>query len=208
MGTYAKVLKAAVDVAGRIETRLNREFKKGNYAQLQALGAEWAKAQELVKFIAKIEGGASIAKASGRPAVEAAAAPKQAKAPQKRRRSPPRKDYPKFERQGDNLVKVEWNNAKKREARHRVSYATMSLLTQAISKSTGESFKKTLLDGVAHADGKPVPNHQIHAILLWLQHIKAVTRKRRGDYFPNLNKLSPSSLKSSFDQTPEIQKGA
>ncbi len=211
MGTYERVLKAAVDVANRIETQLNREFKKRNYAQLQPLGAEWERAQDLVKYITKIEGG-SAAKARANKQAASAEAPAEAPAepadePQKRRRMPTKKGYPKFERQGDNLVKVEWKNDKKKEARQRVSYGTMSLLTQAISKDTGESFKKTLLDEVTHADGKKVPNHQIHAILLWLQHIKAIERRRRGDYYSNLNKLSPSSLKSSFDNTPETQKG-
>ena len=204
MGAYDKVLKAASDVAKRLETQLQREFKKGNYSALQGLAKELESAQELVKHIAKLEGGGRKPAAVQAPAKQAKTA--EAEAPKKRRRSSPKKGYPKFERQENNLVKVEWNNANNGEARHRVSYGTMSLLAQAISKSTGDSFKKTLLDGASAADGKQVPNHQIHAILLWLQSIKAITKKGRGDYYPNLNKLSPASLKASFDQTPEAKK--
>ena len=211
-----KVLGEIVGIENRLSEQIRNAIDKREYSDLAGLAAVSQKVHEAIDQIRQHVGASTKAPApapaprraaKGRKAKAKVAAPaapkepKESKEPKepKRRRQASKRGYPKFSRQGDNLVKTEWNNVKNAEQRHRVSFATVSQLVGTVNDNGGEMFRKNLLQGVTTADGKKLPMHQLYIVLGWLLSSKAIAKKGRGDYHPDYTKLTPMALRENFE---------
>ena len=199
-----KVLGEIVGIENRLSEQIKNAIDKREYSDLAGLAAVSQKVHEAIDQIRQQVDSSTKAPAPA-PAPRRAAKGRKAKAKApapaepKRRRQASKRGYPKFSRQGDNLVKTEWNNVKNAEQRHRVSFATVSQLVGAVNDNGGQMFRKNLLQGVTTADGKKLPMHQLYIVLGWLLSSKAIAKKGRGDYHPDAKKLTPMALRQSFE---------
>lgn len=201
-----KVLGEIVGIENRLSEQIRAAIDKRDYSDLAGLAAVSQKVHEAIDQIRRQVDSSAKAPAPA-PAPRRAAKGRKAKAKAdapapdkpKRRRQASKRGYPKFSRQGDNLVKTEWNNVKKGEQRHRVAFATVSQLVGAVNDNGGRMFRKNLLQAVTGADGKKLPMHQLYIVLGWLLSSKAIVKKGRGDYHPDYKKLTPMALRQSFE---------
>lgn len=201
-----KVLGEIVGIENRLSEQIRAAIDKRDYSDLAGLAAVSQKVHEAIEQIRRQVDSSAKAPApapaprraaKGRKAKAKADAPAPAKP--KRRRQASKRGYPKFSRQGDNLVKTEWNNVKNGEQRHRVAFSTVSQLVGAVNDNGGRMFRKNLLQAVTAADGKKLPMHQLYIVLGWLLSSKAIAKKGRGDYHPDYKKLTPMALRQSFE---------
>jgi hypothetical protein len=94
-------------------------------------------------------------------------------------------EYPKFARDGDNLVKIAWSKAEKSEYEHKSPKSVMSVLVGALGK-VGAGGKRFAMDAViplaAGEDGAEVPPYQVYLCVAWLRQIGAVVQHGRQGY--------------------------
>jgi hypothetical protein len=98
---------------------------------------------------------------------------------------PKKSQYPKFLREGNNLVKLGWSPSEKAEYEHKSPRKTLPLLIVAISKigSNGKRFSMDkVLPLVDPTDGNRVPDYQVYLCLAWLRNLGFLTQHGRQGY--------------------------
>ena len=221
MGIFNKVLPSLAKADEHLATQMTEAVAKREFSHLGELAAVSEKIRAVIAEIERIEPpAAKPAPARAKPKAKAKpkpkpkrAAPRKAEpkakaepeAPKKRRRSPPKRGYPKYSRRGDNLVRTDWSHSKKVEQTHAVPYATVAQIATTIVSDGGATFRKDILTGLNTPDGKQLPIHQVYLILGWLLTSKSIRKKGRGDYVPNYKKLTADTLRGSFGKLNEIE---
>ena len=221
MGIFNRVLQSLSKADERLATQMTEAVAKREFEHLGELASVSEKVRAVIAEIERLEPPAAAPapakpkpkRASARraePARKAQPAPKaepkakaEAEAPKKRRRSPPKRGYPKYSRRGDNLVRTDWSHSKKVEQTHAVPYATVAQIATTIVGDGGATFRKDILTGLNTPDGKNLPIHQVYLILGWLVASKTIRKKGRGDYVPNFKKLTSDALRGSFGKLNE-----
>jgi len=201
MGIFNKVLPSLTKADERLAAQMTEAVSKREYSHLGDLAAVSEKVRAAIAEIERIEPPTS------EPAMpKRAAAPKaepEPEASRKRRRSPPKRGYPKYSRRGDSLVRTLWSNSKNVEQTNAVPYATVARIATTIVSDGGAMFRKSILTELTTPDGKQLPIHQVYLVLDWLLTSKAIRKKGRGDYIPNYTKLTADALRGSFNELSE-----
>jgi hypothetical protein len=105
-------------------------------------------------------------------------APKKVKAGNK-------KEYPRFKREGDRLVKIGWSKSDKAEYQHRTPSSVGRGLLVAVSNlaKTKELFSvEDILPLTEGSDKTEIPPHQVYLALAWLKAEGIVLPKGREGY--------------------------
>lgn len=107
--------------------------------------------------------------------------------------------YPRFEREGDKLVKVGWSKKKRQAYEHRASKHAVMVFVRHLSESVraGELFAiEELLPVPDSASGSEVPAYQIYLTLAWLRGAGAIEKRGRDGYVVRSKTLleSPTGL--------------
>jgi hypothetical protein len=104
-------------------------------------------------------------------------------APAKSKRT--KKTYPKFLRQGDELVKIGWSPTDNAEYEHRSPRKVLPLLAAALVKA-GANGRRFTMDRVMPlvdpSDGKRVPDYQVYLGLAWFRELGFVVQHGRQGY--------------------------
>jgi hypothetical protein len=98
---------------------------------------------------------------------------------------PKKEQYPKFLREGNNLVKIGWSKSWKAEYEHKSPRKTLPLLILAFSKfgSNGRRFSMNkVLPLVDPTDSSRVPDYQAYLCLAWLKNLGFLTQHGRQGY--------------------------
>lgn len=123
------------------------------------------------------------------------------------RRAPQKGEYPKFARQGDQLVKVSWSKKQRAEYQHKAPRRVAELLAAAIARRTGNGRLFTSEDIFPlkdPGDGSEVPSYQAYAALAWFKATGMVkAHGRRGYTAKNQGKL-PEVVTEAWQQLPEL----
>lgn len=207
----SKVLGNIVGIENRLSEQIRIAIEKREYSDLAGLAKISEKVHEAIGQIRQQVNASALPARAAPAAPQRAAKGRKAKAKAKkqtaeqpkRRSQSGKRGYPKFGREGDNLVKTEWNNVKNTAQRHRVPFATVSQMVGAINDNGGQVFRKNLLQNFTTAGGKKLPMHQLYIVLGWLLSTKAIAKKGRGDYHPDSKKLTPGALQESFAKLKE-----
>lgn len=99
-------------------------------------------------------------------------------------KSPSKRDYPRFQRDGDRLVKIGWSKKEKRVYEHRapkqVVFSVASQLATGVTPHQVFTMEQFLPfhDG----DGQEIPAYQAYLVLAWLRSIELVERKGKDGY--------------------------
>ena len=116
------------------------------------------------------------------------------------------RDYPKFFREGDSLVKVGWSKREKGEYEHKSPKAVLSILAAALAKA-GERKRRFTMDDILPlknpADGSELPDYQVYVCLAWLRHAGLVTQHgRKGYSIPKGGDLVPG-VEKQWQKVPQ-----
>ncbi len=103
------------------------------------------------------------------------------------------KDYPRFFRQGEQLVRVAWSKREKKEYQHRAPYAVVKALAAALAEA-GREGRVFSTDQVLpirdQSDGSEIPNYQAYACIAWLKQTGLLDQHGRQGYsVPRLEKF-------------------
>lgn len=185
MDTLQRMLKILGDSEAALAALAGEAAKEANY-DVAALLIDLAKgvANLASKGRAQLDPTAkpSIQQASGLPATTPTATPM---AYSRIKGRPKTGQYPRFLREGDNLVKLGWSPSEKAEYEHKSPRKTLPLLIVGISKcgSNGKRFSMDkVLPLVDPADGSRVPDYQVYLCLAWLKTIGFLTQHGRQGY--------------------------
>jgi hypothetical protein len=106
-------------------------------------------------------------------------------APNRPERQKRLKKYPKFFRDGENLVKVGWSKSRRTEYEHKAPVSVLSDLAMAISTASAKKPRLTmesLLPLKSSRDGTEVPSYQTYLSLAWLRDQGLVLQRGRQGY--------------------------
>jgi hypothetical protein len=91
--------------------------------------------------------------------------------------------YPRFVREGDNLVKIGWSKSQRAEYEHKSPKRLLAVLCASL---TGANGKRIMMDKVLPlkdpATGTAFPDYQSYVCLAWLKSSGVVTQHGRQGY--------------------------
>ena len=96
-----------------------------------------------------------------------------------------RRDYPKFRRDGDNLIKIGWSKSRKSEYEHRAPRRVAAAVLQAASTMNAKAPVFTVNDLLRLADSTDhaeIPGYQVYLAMAWLRKEGIVRQHGREGY--------------------------
>lgn len=93
-------------------------------------------------------------------------------------------DYPRFYREGDDLVKIGWSKKRRAEYRHKAPWPIVQKVVQVIEEK-GSKGTKFLLDDllpVTNQDGGEIPSYQVYLVVAWLKREDLIVQHGRRGY--------------------------
>lgn len=114
--------------------------------------------------------------------------------------------YPKFERAGENLVKIAWSKADKSEYEHKSPKRVLSVLVESLNK-IGANGKRFAMESVMPltdpGDGSEIPPYRVYLCLAWLRQIGAVVQHGRQGYSLKRDESLATAVESRWLEVPE-----
>jgi hypothetical protein len=96
-----------------------------------------------------------------------------------------RSSYPKFVRQGEELVKIGWSRSEKSEYEHKCPKKVLALLAAAITR-VGANGRRFPIDRVLPiadpADGRRIPDYQVYLCVAWFRELGLLVQHGRQGY--------------------------
>lgn len=114
-------------------------------------------------------------------------------------------EYPRFEREGDKLIKVGWSKKAREEYEHRSPRSAALAFVEHVNSHThkGKMFTVDELWPVYDAAGQELPSYQVYLTLAWLRHAGALEKKGRDGYVRVTDPLDGSVFDTLWAQAPE-----
>jgi len=116
-----------------------------------------------------------------------------------------KKLYPRFVREGDNLVKIGWSKAEKSEYEHKSPKRVLSVLLPALGSVGGNGKRFTmdrLLPLVDKNDGAELPDYQAYLCLAWVRTVGLVKQHGRQGYSLGKNGNLVQAAEALWQQLP------
>ena len=116
-----------------------------------------------------------------------------------------RRNYPRFERHGDKVVKIAWSKRDRAEYEHKAPRRILDLLIEAIRARKGAGAKFDAPDILPLKDAKSrreVPSYQSYLILAWLRHEGVITKHGREGYTLKVTAATPEHLAELWEALP------
>lgn len=111
--------------------------------------------------------------------------------------------YPKFERDGNRLIKIGWSKREKAEYEHKVSRdAALAVYLRLGKISTTAMFRMEELLPIQLPDGTEVPSYQSYLMLAWLRHINQIEKRANDSYQWTVEEISTSSFDDAWGAIP------
>ena len=177
MGLLADAEKALRDL-------MQRELQSQRYSEL----AELARMADAIARVLRGDGPApTAANAPGSGQLTPKPPPKKANSPAPKPTVKPtasKGHYPRFERDGDKLVKIGWSKKNREAYEHRAPREAVIAFVRHLARSVAEGhvFAVDDLIPVPDASGGALPAYQVYLTLAWLRHAGAVEKKGRSGY--------------------------
>lgn len=127
--------------------------------------------------------------------------------PSRGRRASKAAEFPRFERDGDKLVKIGWSKRDDRVYEHRAPREIVFLVTNTISTKVKPRAIFTMDQVLPVNDnaGNEVPSYQAYLALAWLRSIGVVQRKGKDGYALTNGALDTSKLQRLWKSVPDRQ---
>lgn len=195
------------DAENYLRDLMQRELRAQRYAEV----AELAGMADVLARLARGNSESAVANHSPTPRSARSAAPVRKTASQQSKRKissksvAAKRDYPRFERDGDKLVKVGWSKKARKEYEHRSPRSAALAFTEHVGAKTtkGKIFTIEDLLPLQDATGEELPSYQVYLALAWLRQAGAVEKKGRDGYVRVADPLDGSVFDLMWNQIPE-----
>lgn len=196
------------DAEKSLRDLMQRELKAQRYGELAELAA-------IADALARLSRGGLTGEATNAlntapqarrlPAAPSTTARALAKGKSIARNKPAKRDYPRFERDGDKLIKVGWSKKSREEYEHRAPRAAVLAFAEHVGANTvkGKTFVIEELLPVHDAAGEELPGYQVYLALAWLRQVGVVEKKGRDGYLRVVDPLDGSLFDILWEQTRE-----
>jgi len=165
-----KAIKLIRQCETELRSLLAAAADAGDYEKVLKL-TSWA--QQLAALVASADGSTMLRKPAITTPVSSA------------KRAAKGKDYPRFGRRGESLVKVGWSKREKNEYEHKAPKRAVDLLVSALVRTgiNGRIFQANDILPLADPDeGTEIPVYQVYLSLAWLRGLGLVDQHGRQGY--------------------------
>lgn len=99
-------------------------------------------------------------------------------------RTAKRTEYPRFFRQGEQLIRVAWSKREKKEYQHKAPYRALKTLTAALAElgKDGRVFSTDQVLPIRDSDAGEIPNYQAYVCIAWLKQTGLIDQHGRQGY--------------------------
>jgi len=113
-------------------------------------------------------------------------------------------EYPRFERDGDKLVKIGWSKRDDRVYEHRAPREVVDMVAAALSSKIKPKSMFTMDQVLPITDqaGADIPSYQAYLVLAWLRSIGAVQRRGKEGYMLASGSVESSKLQRLWNAIP------
>jgi hypothetical protein len=198
-------LQAAHEFIGAAEQQLRDLIAKaaadGDYAVISQL----VEAAEALRRTTKLLEGAEIVRqepGGAAQAVELATPAPPASAPPIDPVRRTTKEYPRFERQGDRLIKVGWSKKDRAEYEHRTEKEIASAVSLYLAEvPKDQTFRMDDLLPI-EIDGNEVPLYQAYLVLAWLRDRGLIGKQGKDGYQWRVGDFDEPAFEAAWGTTP------
>jgi hypothetical protein len=115
------------------------------------------------------------------------------------RRPRVKRPYPRFERDGDKMIKVGWSKKDGCEYEHRAPIEAITLTARRLSETAGVLFTMDEILPISNEDGEEIPSYQVYLAVAWFRGLGVVVKKGKTGYVIQNGALEWESLKAEWD---------
>lgn len=199
MGTIRDARRVLADAEGHLRQLIEDGLKEQRYSDVAEIAG-------LAQGVARLlQGHTATANAEAAAAQSSTPYPPQAAPVRKAAGKPAKADYPRFERDGNKLVKVGWSKKNKSAYEHRAPKEAVIAFARHLSGSVpdGKLFVvEDLLPVPDVANGGELPAYQVYLALAWLRSTGAVDKKGRDGYVLRRGALGDGALERLWAGLP------
>lgn len=200
-------IREALTVLSKAESSLRKLIEKGLRDQSYLEVAEVARmADGVARLLGKIS--TSSTNDTSKPLAVDMSPTKGASlrvAPVQKRPKTTSKEFPRFERDGDKLVKIGWSKKNKSSYEHRASHAVVVAFAQHLANhiQEGKVFAVENLTPVPDiVNSGEIPAYQVYLVLAWLRRTGAIDKKGRDGYILRRGALTTESMERMWTSVP------
>ena len=126
--------------------------------------------------------------------------------PDSSKRKKKKNEYPRFERDGERLIKVGWSKKNKEAYEHRAPRGAVIAFARHLASQVEPGQVFTMDDLFPVPDvvtGDEVPAYQAYLTLAWLRNADAIEKKGRDGYVLRMDSIADGGLDQLWDHLPE-----
>lgn len=202
MSNVSVALQILSKAEAELRSVIERALAEGSYSDVATI-ARIADGLAQLSAAEPVDEGQPTPRAErSRPAVPPAPSPAQ---PTVSRGSRTARTFPRFEREGDKLVKIAWSKKDRAEYEHKAPRRIVDLLLESIRSRKGEGAKFDAPDVLPLKDSKTrreVPSYQSYLALAWLRHEGVITKYGRDGYALKPTAATPDHLSELWEALP------
>ncbi len=196
-------MEKASEILAATEASLREVIERALSEQQYADVADIARMADAIARLRATEDGSPDAPITQNDAVLKSNAP--AAPPTFRRAARTARTFPRFEREGDKLVKIAWSKKDRAEYEHKAPRRVVNLLLDSIRTRKGEGAQFLAPDVLPLKDGKAkqeIPSYQSYLALAWLRQEGVITKYGRDGYALKPTAASAEHIAELWDALP------
>lgn len=198
MGTVQDAKRVLVDAEGSLRQLIEQGLREQRYGDVAEVAALAEGLSRLLQTHSMLDG--------MRPETTTVPlAPPAVPSTGRSRAKPGKANYPRFEREGDKLIKIAWSKKNKSAYEHRAPREAVISFARHLagSVSEGKLFAVEDLMPVADvANGGEIPAYQVYLTLAWFRSNGVVQKKGRDGYVLRRGALAEGALDKLWTSLP------
>ena len=109
--------------------------------------------------------------------------------------------YPRFEKEGERLVKIGWSKKDRAEYEHKAPYSAVVAVCTNLRQTAGAFAMEKVLP-MQDRTGSDIPSYQVYLVVNWLRQLGLVERDRDAGYTAQRARLDSDSMVVAFHSLP------
>lgn len=200
MNNVDQALEAASDAETQVKALIAEAAMAGDYGTLDRLVVAAKAIGEALKALGDDSISPTAPTSESTMSVAKSSAEVEKRKPRKKR-----KQYPKFVRSGNDLVKIGWSKKEKKEYQHKSPRSVLNALSGVLASGPADGTTTEQLLATTATDGRQIPSYQIYLCIAWLRHSGVIESIGRKSYRIVIADYSTNVLDCLFSELPESE---
>jgi hypothetical protein len=109
--------------------------------------------------------------------------------------------YPRFEREGERLIKIGWSKKDEKEYEHKTSHSAIEAVVKSLRETKGRFTIDEILP-IKDATESEVPSYQVYIVVAWLRQTGAIDRIGNDGYTTRQAALALEAVNTLWNSLP------